>query len=216
MRYARMSTWYVRSACPYDCPDTCGLLVETDGKTVLRVKGDPEHPVTRGYLCRKMQRYDRSINHPDRLLHPLRRSGRKGSGAFVPISWDEALAEITERWKATIAAHGPEAILPYSYSGVMSVVGRHSGTAFFNRMGASELARTICSSGKDAGWASLMGATGDLDPRELAASDLILVWGSDVAATRLHLVPLLREARRKGVPVLLIETYASPTAELCD
>lgn len=205
-----------RSACPYDCPDTCGLLVEAEGDKVVGVKGDPDHPVTRGFLCRKMARYELSINHPDRILHPLRRTGRKGLGEFARISWEEALTGITARWQDIIARHGGEAILPYSYSGVMSVIGRHCGNAFFNRMGASGLIRTICSSGKGAGWKALMGATPDLDPRELAKSDFIALWGSDVAATRLHAIPTLQEARRSGVPVVLIETYAGPAAAYAD
>ncbi len=211
-----MSTYFTRSACPYDCPDTCGLLVETDGRTVFRVKGDPEHPVTKGFLCRKMQRYDLSINHPERILYPLQRVGRKGSGDFRRIGWEAALETIAGKWRRIIADHGPEAILPYSYSGPMSLVGRHGGMAFFNYLGASNLVRTICCSGKNAAWASLMGAMGDLDPREMAASDLIIIWGSDVTATRLHLVPQLQASRRQGAKILLIETCAGPTAELCD
>lgn len=128
-----------RSACPYDCPDTCGLLVEAEGDRVVGVKGDPDHPITKGFLCRKMARYELSVNHPDRILHPLRRTGRKGLGKFTRISWDEALTEIAGRWQDIIARYGGEAILPYSYSGVMSVIGRHCGNAFFNRMGASGL-----------------------------------------------------------------------------
>ena len=97
-----------RTACPYDCPDGCGLLVETDGKTIYRVQGDPEHPVTRGFLCRKMAHYERTVHSPRRLTTPLRRVGRKGEGAFAPISWDEAVAEITGRWKDLIARYGAE------------------------------------------------------------------------------------------------------------
>ncbi len=205
-----------RSVCPYDCPDTCGLLVEVQGDTVTGVRGDPEHPVTRGFLCRKMNHYERSINHPDRILHPMKRVGSKGEGAFEQISWDEALATIASRWKKIIDNDGAEAILPYYYSGVMSAIGRNCGTAFFNKLGASNLIRTLCSAGKGAGWAALMGGSVDLDPREMALSTFIIIWGSDVPSTRLHALPVIQAARERGVPVILIETYAGPASALAD
>ena len=132
------TTWK-RSACPYDCPDGCGLLVETDGKCVYRVKGDPEHPVTRGFVCRKMQHYERTVHSPRRIPTPLRRVGEKGKGEFVPISWEEAVDEITTRWKALIAAYGAESILPYSYAGTEHQIQYGCGEAFFGRLGASRL-----------------------------------------------------------------------------
>ncbi|MCD8139372.1 MAG: molybdopterin-dependent oxidoreductase [Planctomycetaceae bacterium] len=205
-----------RSACPYDCPDTCGLLVEVAGDRVVGVRGDPDHPVTRGFLCRKMSHYERSINHPKRLLRPMKRVGPKGEARFAALSWDEALDTIASRWKAILASDGAEAILPYSYSGVMSAIGRHGGIAFFNKLGGSGLIRTLCSAGKGAGWAALMGGSADLDPREMTRSTFILIWGSDVPATRLHCMPDIQAARQRGVPVVLIETYASPASALAD
>ncbi|MCD8352581.1 MAG: molybdopterin-dependent oxidoreductase [Planctomycetaceae bacterium] len=205
-----------RSACPYDCPDTCGLLIEVAGDKVIGVRGDSEHPVTRGFVCRKMNSYERSINHPNRILHPMKRVGQKGEGRFERIAWDEALTTIASRWKTIIAEDGAEAILPYSYSGVMSAIGRHGGIAFFNKLGGSALIRTLCSSGKGAGWASLMGSSVDLDPREMALSTFIIIWGSDVPATRIHSMPVIQAARKRGVPVVLIETYASPASALAD
>ena len=101
-----------RAACPYDCPDCCGLLVRTDGQRIYEVKGDPEHPVTKGFLCRKMAHYERTVHHPGRLCTPLRRTGKKGAGEFVPISWEEAAAEIAGRWKDLFARYGAECILP--------------------------------------------------------------------------------------------------------
>ena len=112
-----MNTYWKRSACPYDCPDGCGLLLETDGVSIKRVKGDPEHPVTKGFLCRKMNHYERTIHHKDRILTPLKRTGSKGSGLFTPISWEEAIREITDTWKSIIIKDGAQAILPYSYAG---------------------------------------------------------------------------------------------------
>ncbi len=207
---------FARSACPYDCPDTCGLIVETDGKTVLKVKGDPEHPVTQGYVCRKMQRYDLSINSPDRLLRPLKRTGPKGAGKFAPISWEDALAEIYRNWQECLDRHGPQAILPFFSSGAMSSIAREGGASFFNRLGASTIVRTICAGGKSAGWEAIMGASGDLDPRELADSDCLIIWGSSLTSTRLHLLPIVQNARKLGRPVILVEAYRGETAKHCD
>ena len=202
--------------CPFDCPSTCGLLAEIQDGRILRVKHDPEHPVSVNGICRKMQQYEKNIYSKDRILTPMKRIGQKGEGRFVPISWDEALTEITDRWKQLIDDYGPESILPCMYSGVMSDIQRLCGDAFFNRMGASELVKTLCSSAKGAGYESVMGKTGCLDPRELKDSDYYLIWGSNLAATRLQtLSDLMKPANRQKKKVL-IDTYANPTARYCD
>jgi anaerobic selenocysteine-containing dehydrogenase len=138
-----MAKTTVRSVCPYDCPDTCGLLVEVEDGRAIAVSGDPEHPYTRGSLCPKMHRYQETVHSPRRLTTPLRRSGPKGSGQFVPIGWDEALAEIAGSWRRIIADFGGEAILPYSYAGTMGLIQRNAGHPFFHRLGASRLDRTM-------------------------------------------------------------------------
>src|SRR5512138_2405487 len=109
----------VRSVCPYDCPDTCGLLVTVENGQAVAVAGDPKHPHCRGRLCAKMNHYERTVHSPRRLTTPLQRSGPKGSGQFTPISWDKAISLIATYWRMIIAAHGAEAILPYSYAGTM-------------------------------------------------------------------------------------------------
>lgn len=205
-----------KTICPYDCPTSCGLLAETDGTTVHRVKGDPDDPVSRGLICRKMQRYEKSINSPDRILTPLRRTGEKGEGRFEPISWEEAATAITDQWKRAIAEHGPESILPFYYSGVMSLIQRNCGDALFNRMGACSLIKTLCSSAKGAGYAAVMGKTGCLDPRELARSDFFLVWGSNMKATRLQGLADVVRARKQGKKVVLIESFAGEMADHSD
>src|SRR5687768_7393152 len=137
----------IKGACPHNCPDTCGWVVTLDSSgTPVKIQGDRDHPYTRGWLCAKVNRYLEFVLHPERLRHPMRRVGSKGEGRFARISWDEALDEITARWKALIAEHGPEAILPYSYSGTLGAVqSMVSNTRFWTRMGASGLDRTICS-----------------------------------------------------------------------
>ena len=128
----------VRGACPHDCPDTCAMLVTVQNGRAVRVSGDPEHPFTQGFLCTKVNRYVERTYHPDRVLHPMRRVGPKGSAQFVRIGWDEAIAEIAERLgEIARSADGPQAILPYSYAGTMGLVqGEGMAMRFFNRLPA--------------------------------------------------------------------------------
>lgn len=120
-----------RSVCPYDCPDTCGLLVEVLGGKAVKVQGDPDHPYTRGTLCPKMAHYEKTVYSPQRLTKPLIRKGAKGSNDFEVISWEDAIGIIKERWQKIIGSYGAEAILPYSYAGTMGLVQRNCGEAFF-------------------------------------------------------------------------------------
>lgn len=205
-----------KTICPYDCPASCGFTVETDGRKILKTGGDAKHPVSQGFLCGKMRRYPDEINAKDRILTPLKRSGKKGSGSFIPVSWEEALEEITSRWKKIIASDGPSSIAYCYYSGVMSVIQRHCVQALFARMGACGLIKTLCASAKEDGYVSVVGNTGCLDPRELKKSDLYLVWGSNVAATRFPTLRDLTQARKDGKKVILIEVYAEPMAPYCD
>jgi len=205
-----------RSVCPYDCPDTCGLLVEVaDGKAV-KVSGDPEHPFTRGTLCPKMNHYERTVHSPLRLTTPLLRSGPKGSGQFRTASWQEAIQQIADRWRKIISQYGAEAILPYSYAGTMGLIQRNAGHPFFYRLGASRLDRTICSPAKEAAWKAVMGNTAAPHPDEVAESDLVILWGINAVATNIHFLHGVREAKKKGAIVWLIETYETPTAALAD
>jgi anaerobic selenocysteine-containing dehydrogenase len=211
-----MSSVTKRSVCPFDCPDTCGLLVEVEAGRALSVKGDPEHPFTRGTLCPKMTHYERSVHSPERLTTPLRRVGAKGSGEFAPVSWDEAVAEIAERWQGIISRYGAEAILPYSYAGTMGVVQRNAGHPFFHRLGASRLDRTICSPAKGAGWQAVMGTTPTPHPDTAARSDLLILWGINAAATSIHFLHAVKEVKKRGGQVWLIDTYETPTASSAD
>ena len=142
----------IKTACPHDCPDTCSMLATVQDGKLIGVSGNPENAFTRGNLCRKVAHYEERVYSPDRLLTPLRRVGKKGEGRFEPISWEAAIAEITTRWKEIIAGYGPEAILPYSYAGTMGVVSMSACDArLWNRMGASQLLRTICSAAAEVG-----------------------------------------------------------------
>ncbi len=205
-----------RSVCPYDCPDACGLLVTTENGRAISVSGDPDHPVTRGLLCPKMNHYEQTVHSHRRLTTPLRRVGKKGAGEFDAISWEEAISSICSHWQEVIASHGAEAILPYSYAGTMGLVQRNAGHALFNRLGASRLERTICSPAKDAGWKGLMGDTPAMDPAEVEGSDLVIMWGINAAATSIHAMRDAQSARRNGAKVWAIDTYRTPTCEAAD
>jgi anaerobic selenocysteine-containing dehydrogenase len=205
-----------RSVCPYDCPDTCGLLVEVRDGRAVRVSGDPEHPFTRGVLCPKMLHYEATVHSPRRLTTPLLRSGDKGSGKFRPVSWDEAISRIVGRWREIMERYGGEAILPYSYAGTMGLIQRNSGHPFFHRLGASRLDRTICSPAKDAGWRAIMGGTAAPHPDSVMASDLVILWGINAAATSIHFLHGVREAKRRGATVWLIDTYETPSTNAAD
>lgn len=205
-----------RSVCPYDCPDTCGLLVEVEEGKAIKVKGDPEHPFTRGFLCPKMHHYEKTVHSPLRLRTPLLRTGAKGKGQFRPISWPEALSFICTRWREIIKKYGAEAILPYSYAGTMGIIQRNAGHPFFHRLGASQLDRTICAPAKEAGWKAVMGETPPPHPAEVRDSDLIILWGINAVATNIHFLPLVKEAKKKGAIVWLIDTYKNHTAAIVD
>lgn len=205
-----------RSTCPYDCPDACGLLVESDGERVLSVRGDPEHGYTRGALCPKVNGYQQTVHAPGRLLTPLVRTGPKGDASFRRASWSEAVALIATRWKALVAEHGGQCLLPVSYAGTMGLVHRNALHPLFHRLGASRLDRTICTPAQDAGWKMVMGDTVGPDPDEAADSDLIMLWGCNALATNLHFLARVKEARRKGGRAFLVDTYRQPTAALVD
>ena len=206
----------VRSSCPFDCPDTCGLLVEVEGGRAVAVRGDPEHPFSRGSLCAKMTRYEASVHAPSRLATPLVRTGPKGAGEFRRASWEEAIDLVAGRWRSLIGEHGAEAILPFSYAGTMGLVQRNAGHAFFHALGASRLDRTICSPAKDFAWKAVMGDTLAPDPEEAAESDLLVLWGLDAVATHLHFLANAKAVQARGGRVVLIDTYRTATAPVCD
>ena len=155
----------LRSVCPHDCPDTCGIISHVEDGKLVKVKGDPDHILTRGFLCQKVMNYPERVYSPDRVLYPLKRVGVKGSGKFERISWDEAIETITSKFKDIISRYGSESILPFSGSGTLGLVnGTVAGKRFFNRLGASRLDRTICSKGGRIGYKYTLGASFGADP----------------------------------------------------
>jgi anaerobic selenocysteine-containing dehydrogenase len=209
----------ITGVCPHDCPDSCSWQVAVDrvsGRAV-DIWGHPDHPVTQGRLCGKVDRYLERTYHADRLTTPLKRVGPKGSGQFAPVTWDAALADIAARLQAIIAEHGAEAVLPYSYAGTMGLLqGDGMAARFFHRMGASHLAQTICSEAGFEGYLYTIGATEGIDTVDFAHARLILIWGSNTLTSNLHLWNFVQEARKQGARVIVIDPARTRTAQAAD
>ncbi len=203
--------------CPHDCPDTCSMVFEVEDGKLTGVKGNPEHSMTRGGLCVKLKDYEKRHYHSDRLLYPMRRTGPKGSKQFERISWDEALDEITDKWKAIIDEYGPQAIMPYSYLGHQGLVhGLNGGDAFFNKMGATVCERTFCGEGSCTAWLTTVGPTAGLDVESYIHSKYIVLWACNSVSTNLHHWAIVQDAKKKGAKVVVIDAYKSITAKQAD
>jgi anaerobic selenocysteine-containing dehydrogenase len=205
------------TVCALDCPDTCSLLVNVEGGVASKLRGNPDHPVTRGFLCGKVSRYlDREYS-PDRLLYPQRRVGKKGDGKFERIGWDEAIDTIAQKLAETASAFGPESILPYSYAGTMGLLnGSGMDRRFFHRLGASRLDRTICSAAGGAGLMATLGNRYGTEPEQFKHAKLIIAWGANIHGTNVHLWPFIVEARRNGAKLIVIDPVRTRTAALAD
>jgi anaerobic selenocysteine-containing dehydrogenase len=222
-----MAKQVVHAACPHDCPDACGVLITVEDGRATKIQGDPEHPVTQGFLCAKVAKYLDRVYSPDRVLYPMRRVAAKGIAAGAAstgatqtwrrISWDEALDEIVTRFRAIIAEFGSEAILPYSYGGTLGALnGGSMDRRFFRRLGASELERTICSAAGEAGLESVMGVKLGTEPEQFIHSRYIIAWASNIHGNNVHLWPFIEEARRKGAKLVVIDPYRTRTAACAD
>ena len=215
-----MAKQVVHAACPHDCPDACGVLITVEDGRATRIQGDPQHPVTRGFLCAKVAKYLDRVYSPDRVLYPMRRIAPKGARStqvWRRISWDEALDEIAERFRKIVAEFGSEAILPYSYGGTLGALnGASMDRRFFTRLGASELERTICSSAGEAGLESVMGVKLGTEPDQFIHSRYIIVWASNIHGNNVHLWPYIVQARRKGARLVVIDPYRTRTAACAD
>ena len=194
------------SVCPLDCPDTCSLSVTVDAGRVTRVDGSRLNPFTQGFICAKVRRYPERVYSPLRILHPQRRTGPKGSGRFERISWDEAIAAIAERFRAIVAAHGGEAILPYHYGGSNGLFSEGAADArFFHRLGACELLKTLCAAPTSTVYRAMFGTMGSVPPEDYHLARAIVLWGVNPSATGIHLVPQVNAARRAGAFIAVID-----------
>ncbi len=206
------------SVCPHDCPSACSLEVEViDGRTIGRVRGNKRQSYTDGVICAKVARYAERIHHPDRLLYPLRRTGPKGAGAFERISWDEALDEIARRFLAIEAEHGAEAVWPYYYAGTMGLVMRDGINRLRHAKRYSGQYSTICTT---TAWTGFIAGTGKLagpDPREMAKSDCVVIWGTNPVHTQVNVMHHAVKARKeRGAKIVAIDIYRNATLDQAD
>jgi len=206
----------MRSVCPHDCPSACSLDVTVDDGRVATVTGTPGHPFTQGVICGKVREYAERVHSPLRITEPLRRVGPKGAGRFEPIGWDEAVGEIARRWRAIIAAHGAEALLPFSYAGSMGQVQYFAGHPLFHALGASRLDRTICTATAYAGWRATVGAVTGNDSEQMVGADLVVLWGINAAYSSINVMTLVKQARARGAFLVVIDPYRTPTAQQAD
>ncbi|MBS9477929.1 molybdopterin-dependent oxidoreductase [Ancylobacter radicis] len=205
------------SACPHDCPSTCALEIDISGGRIGRVRGSSANSYTAGIICAKVARYGERAHHPDRLTQPLRRIGAKGEGRFAPISWDEALDEIADRFRGAAQVHGKEAVWPYYYAGTMGLVMRDGINRLTHAMGYSRFFSSIC---VNPAWSGFMAGTGRLagpDPREMAKADLVVIWGTNPVATQVNVMThAIRARKERGAKIAVVDVYRSPTMEQAD
>jgi anaerobic selenocysteine-containing dehydrogenase len=207
----------IRTACAHDCPDQCSLLAHVEDGRLTKLQGDPDHVMTAGFVCTKVNREHEALYSPDRIATPLHRAGAKGEGRFVPISWPEALDEIVGRWQAIIREDGPLALLGYAYSAHQGQINRGLLLGLFHALGVTRLqAGTVCDSCAEAGWDAACGSVGGADPETVVHSDLVIAWGADLMTTNLHIWPLVERARHAGTKVVVIEPRRSQTAARAD
>ena len=207
----------IHAACPHDCPDTCAMIVKVEGGRATQVSGDPDHPPTQGFLCTKVTRYLERVYNPGRVLYPMRRVGAKGEGRFERLTWNEALDIIERRFsEITDSADGPESILPYSYGGTMGLVnGSSMDRRFFHRLGASKLARTICSAAGGDAMRYTVGATIGTDMENFHLARLIVLWGTNTLSSNIHLWPQIQQALASGAKLIGIDPYRNHTIDHC-
>jgi anaerobic selenocysteine-containing dehydrogenase len=205
----------VRGCCPLDCQDTCSWVAHVENGRVVRVEGAKDHPITRGALCAKVNDYQERTYAPDRLLHPMRRVGRKGDGAFERITWESALDLIADRLQDAIASHGAEAILPINYLGSMGIVSRRAPMRVFNALGTSKQHGSVC--GAAGNILEEEGHPRGFDPEEQVEARFVLMWGSNLLSTAHHAWHFIDQARkRNGARIVAIDPIRTRTAKACD
>ncbi len=204
----------VHGVCPHDCFDTCGLEIEVQGEHIQRIRGQKDHPITQGFACLKVNRYLERIEHPQRVLYPMKRTGPKGSGQFLRATWNEAMQDIGRNLQTIVEKHGGEAVLPYSFSGNMGVLSEASmDRRFFHKIGASRLTRTICTASADAALMWVYGRRLGPDPETLQDAGMIFLWGSNPVATNIHEVPMLDRAVQRGARIVVVDPLNTGTVQ---
>ncbi|MFN0060465.1 MAG: molybdopterin-dependent oxidoreductase [Planctomycetota bacterium] len=214
-----MTTKTAQTICPLDCPDTCALEVTVSDARIraIRASRSAAHPITGGFICGKVSHFDRHVYHRDRILHPMRRRGKKGAGEFERITWDEALATIVVRWRELSARHGAETILPYHYGGSNGYLTDGGiDDLLFARLGASRIARTLCAVPATEMAVAMYGKMPGVAFEDYAHSRCIIVWGANPKVSNIHLVPFLHEAKRNGAFIAIVDPRANFSAHEID
>ena len=206
------------SACPHDCPSTCALEVELiDERTIGRVHGAKDNDYTAGVICAKVARYAEREHHAERLLHPLQRVGEKGAGEFRPISWDDALDLVAEKFLQAEQRHGAESVWPYFYAGTMGLVMRDGINRLRHVKKYSGFHSTICVNPAYAGFAAGVGRIAGVDPREMAKSDLVVIWGTNAVNTQVNVMThAVRARKERGAKIAAVDIYMNGTMEQAD
>ena len=211
----------VLGTCHHDCPDSCGWIATVDdtptGPVVVKLRGNPAHPFSRGELCPKVNRFVERVYAPDRLLHPLVRDGAKGTGSFRRATWDEALALVRDRVRGLIDAHGAEAVVGWGSAGSQGVLSHSSlDQRFFGHLGATRMVGSLCGATAGAGVASTFGTGRAADPLDVRHAELVVLWGTNTRLTNRHLWPFVEEARVRGAPLWVIDPVRTITADAAD
>jgi anaerobic selenocysteine-containing dehydrogenase len=212
-----MTVETVLGTCHHDCPDSCGWVVTVEDGRAVKLRGNPDHPYSRGELCPKVNRFLERVYHPDRVLHPLIRTGTKGRGEFRRASWDEALQLVVDRLGAVIAEHGGEAILPWGDAGTQGLLQMsYLDRFFFDGVGASRQVDSLCGATAGAGLAATYGDRHGADPMDIRFAELIILWGTNTRLTNRHLWAFVEEARANGARVVVIDPIRTITAQSAD
>lgn len=207
----------VKGACPHDCPDQCAWNVTVEGGRALAVTGDPTHPFTAGALCSKLKHFVDRVYSPERILHPLRRTGEKGLANFERVSWDVALDDIAARMAATIEQYSGASVMPYSFAGTIGIAQRYAGNLLFRRIGATEVITDYCGKVAHAGIAQTNGALTAVLPEDVINSRFIVLWGTNTVVTNLHMWSgVIRKAQEQGAKIVVIDPVRTRTAERAD
>src|SRR5262249_52141124 len=207
------TTTVVETACPLDCPDACSLAVTVQQGKVVTIDGSRKNPVTDGYICAKVRKFGERVYGPDRLLYPAVRSGRKGSGQFKRVTWDEAIELVASRFEQAKKKHGGESILPYSYGGSNGLLTQDKlDRQLWRRFGTSRLARTVCAAPTGAANMALYGKMASVTYQDYPEAKLIILWGVNPSASGIHIIPYVREAQKRGAKLIVIDPRTTALA----
>jgi anaerobic selenocysteine-containing dehydrogenase len=207
----------IDSACPLDCPDACSLSVTVHQGKIVKIDGSSKQPVTDGYICAKVRKFDQVVYGEDRLRYPAVRKGRKGEGKFKRVPWEEALELVATKMLEAKARHGGASILPYSYGGSNGLLTQDNIDAqLWRRFGTSRLARTVCAAPTGAANMAMYGKMASVTYQDYPDAKLIILWGVNPSTSGIHLVPYVREAQSRGAKLIVIDPRNTQLARAAD